>query len=73
MKPSVRRVLKVFVTVFGIIFVTNFMGWELKGVLAGLGIGGLACAFAGRRSRCQSMLGLRPRADVGRVDLRFAN
>lgn len=46
--PLIRKTLKVFVTVFGFVFVADMFQWNLGRVIAGLGIGGLAFAFAAR-------------------------
>ena len=46
--PLVVRSLKVLVAVFGIVFVAEVLDLDYKGLLAGLGIGGLAVALAAK-------------------------
>lgn len=46
--PLVVRSLKVLVAVFGIVFVAEVLDLDYKGLLAGLGIGGLAFALAAK-------------------------
>ncbi|MHC4093178.1 MAG: mechanosensitive ion channel family protein, partial [Planctomycetota bacterium] len=46
--PILCKMLKVLVTLFGVLFVVTAMGCEWKTVLATLGIGGLAIAMAAR-------------------------
>ena len=44
--PLIKRTLAVFVIVFGVLMVVKSLGVDVGAVLAGLGIGGLAFAFA---------------------------
>lgn len=46
--PLVRKTLKIFVMVFGLVFVAGNMGIDISTMLAGLGIGGLAVALASK-------------------------
>ncbi|HUT79372.1 MAG TPA: mechanosensitive ion channel family protein [Polyangia bacterium] len=46
--PIVRRSLKVFLFLIGIVLVMQNMGYSVAGLLAGLGIGGLAVAMASK-------------------------
>ena len=46
--PMVRKVLKVIVTVFGLIYIIDSFNYEIAPLLAGLGIGGVAFAFAAK-------------------------
>jgi len=46
--PLVRRTLKIFVTVVGLIFIADTLQVNLTGLLAGLGLGGLAFALAAK-------------------------
>ena len=46
--PFVRKTLKVFVTVFGIVFVASNVDIDVSSLLAGLGIGGIAIALAAK-------------------------
>jgi len=46
--PLVIRSLKVLVVVFGIVFIADTLELDYKGVLAGLGLGGLAFALAAK-------------------------
>jgi MscS family membrane protein len=46
--PLVRKTLKVFVTVIGIIFIASNLNLNVSGLLAGLGLGGLAFALAAK-------------------------
>ncbi len=46
--PLIPRTLKVFVTVIGIIFVADNLNIDVTGLLAGLGLGGLAFALAAK-------------------------
>jgi MscS family membrane protein len=46
----VRKTLKVFVTLFGIVFIAGIMGLNVTGLLAGLGLGGIAVALAAKDS-----------------------
>lgn len=46
--PLVRRTLKIFVTVVGLIFIADTLQINLTGLLAGLGLGGLAFALAAK-------------------------
>lgn len=48
--PLVRKTLKVLITLFGLVFMAKVVGWEIKNILAGLSIGGLALAFAARET-----------------------
>ena len=48
--PLVRRTLKLFVVVIGLVFVASRLSDDLWGVVAGLGIGSLAVGFAARDS-----------------------
>ena len=44
--PLIKRTLAVFVIIFGVLMVVKSLGVDVGAVLAGLGIGGLAFAFA---------------------------
>lgn len=44
--PLVRKSLKVFVAVFGLVFVADTLDVKISSLLAGLGLGGLAVALA---------------------------
>jgi len=46
--PLIPRVLKIFVTVVGFVFIANNMNLDITGLLAGLGLGGLAFALAAK-------------------------
>ncbi len=46
--PLVRKTLKIFVVVFGIVFVAGQLGIDVTSMLLGLGIGGVAFAFAAK-------------------------
>jgi len=46
--PFLTRGLKVFVVVFGVVFVAETLHFDYKSVLAGLGLGGLAFALAAK-------------------------
>ena len=46
--PLVRKTLKVFVTVIGILFVASNLNLNISGLVAGLGLGGLAFALAAK-------------------------
>jgi MscS family membrane protein len=48
--PLIRKSCKVFVTVFGFVFIAQTMDWKISTLLAGLGISGLAVAFAARET-----------------------
>lgn len=48
--PLLTRSLKVFVVVFGFVWVADVLDWQYKSVLAGLGLGGLAFALAAKDS-----------------------
>jgi len=48
--PLVTKSLKVCVVVFGLVFMANVLDWNIQGVLAGLGLGGLAFALAARET-----------------------
>ena len=46
--PLIPRTLKLFVTVVGVVFVADNMNIDVTGLLAGLGLGGLAFALAAK-------------------------
>lgn len=46
--PLVRKTLKVLVTVIGIVFVASILSLNISGLVAGLGLGGLAFALAAK-------------------------
>ncbi len=46
--PFLGRVAKIFVVAFGIVFVASNVGVNISGLLAGLGLGGLAFALAAK-------------------------
>ncbi|MEQ8317471.1 MAG: mechanosensitive ion channel [Phycisphaerales bacterium] len=46
--PLARKTAKVLVTVFGVIYVASALDYEILPLLTGLGIGGLAVAFAAK-------------------------
>lgn len=46
--PLVRKTLKIFVAIFGLVFIAEQMGLNLTNVLLGLGIGGVAIALAAK-------------------------
>jgi len=48
--PMARKIGKVFVIVFGIIFIGNSFSFNMKSIIAGLGIGGLAFALAAKET-----------------------
>jgi len=48
--PLVRRTLKLFVVVVGVVFVASRLSEDLWGVVAGLGLGSIALGFAARDS-----------------------
>ncbi|MCZ7645226.1 MAG: mechanosensitive ion channel family protein [Planctomycetota bacterium] len=46
--PLIRKTLKIFVVVFGVVFVAGNLGVDVTSMLLGLGIGGVAFAFAAK-------------------------
>ncbi len=46
--PLVRRILKIFIAVAGVVFVADNLNIDITGLLAGLGLGGLAFALAAK-------------------------
>jgi len=46
--PLVQRTLKIFITIIGLIFVADSLQINVTGLLAGLGLGGLAFALAAK-------------------------
>ncbi|TVQ63474.1 MAG: mechanosensitive ion channel family protein [Phycisphaerales bacterium] len=46
--PMIRRAVKIFILVFGLIYIAQSMDIEILPLLTGLGIGGLAFAFAAK-------------------------
>lgn len=54
--PLIRRTLKVFVTVVGLVFIADTLQINIAGLLAGLGLGGLAFALASK-DLAQNLLG----------------
>ncbi len=46
--PLIPKTLKIFVTVAGFVFIANNLNLDVTGLLAGLGLGGLAFALAGK-------------------------
>lgn len=46
--PLIPRTLKIFVTVVGIVFIADNLNIDVTGLLAGLGLGGLAFALAAK-------------------------
>ena len=46
--PLIPRTLKIFVTVVGIVFIADNLNIDITGLLAGLGLGGLAFALAAK-------------------------
>jgi len=46
--PLIPRTLKIFVTVIGIVFIADNLNIDITGLLAGLGLGGLAFALAAK-------------------------
>ncbi|TVQ33405.1 MAG: mechanosensitive ion channel family protein [Phycisphaeraceae bacterium] len=46
--PLLRRAVKIFIFIFGLIYIANSLQIEILPLLTGLGIGGLAFAFAAR-------------------------
>ena len=46
--PMITRTLKIFVTVVGLIFVADNLNVDVTGLIAGLGLGGLAFALAAK-------------------------
>jgi MscS family membrane protein len=48
--PLVRRALKVIVTIIGVVFLNHAFDLQMKAILTGLGIGGLALGFAARET-----------------------
>jgi MscS family membrane protein len=48
--PLLRKALKVFIAAFGIVFIADNLNVRITGLLAGLGLGGLAFALAARET-----------------------
>jgi len=46
--PLIPRTLKIFVTVIGLVFIADNLNIDITGLLAGLGLGGLAFALAAK-------------------------
>ncbi len=46
--PLIPRTLKIFVTVIGMVFIADNLNIDISGLLAGLGLGGLAFALAAK-------------------------
>jgi len=46
--PLIPRTLKIFITVVGVVFVADNLNIDVSGLLAGLGLGGLAFALAAK-------------------------
>ncbi len=47
--PLIPRTLKIFVTVIGVVFIADNLSIDITGLLAGLGLGGLAVCFSRKR------------------------
>ena len=54
--PLASRTLKVFVTIVGLVFIANNLNINITGLVAGLGLGGLALALASK-DLAQNLLG----------------
>ena len=54
--PLAKRTLKVLVTVIGLVFIANNLNINITGLVAGLGLGGLALALASK-DLAQNLLG----------------
>lgn len=54
--PLLRRALRIFVIIFGVLFTVQNMGFNVLSVLAGLGLGGLAFALAAKDT-CANFFG----------------
>lgn len=54
--PLAKRTLKVLITVIGLIFIANNLNINITGLVAGLGLGGLAIALASK-DLAQNLLG----------------
>ncbi|MHC4444323.1 MAG: mechanosensitive ion channel family protein [Planctomycetota bacterium] len=48
--PMIRKTLKIIATLVAFVFLAGIFDWKLTGILAGLGIGGLAIGFAARET-----------------------
>ncbi len=48
--PLVTKSFKVCVVAFGLVFIANVLDWDIRSLLAGLGLGGLAFALAARET-----------------------
>ena len=48
--PLLRKTLKVFLAVLGVVFIIQNLGYSVTSILAGIGIGGLAIALAAQDS-----------------------
>jgi len=46
--PLIRKSVKVFIVAFGVVFVADNLGTDVQGLLAGIGLGGLAVALAAK-------------------------
>ncbi|MEM9661241.1 MAG: mechanosensitive ion channel family protein [Planctomycetota bacterium] len=46
--PLARKTLKIMVVIFGVVWIANSLNLDIAPVLAGLGVGGLAFAFAAK-------------------------
>ncbi|HIE44163.1 MAG TPA: mechanosensitive ion channel family protein [Candidatus Omnitrophica bacterium] len=46
--PIIKRSLKIFIAVMAVMIIVDNLGYNIKTILAGLGIGGLAFALAGK-------------------------
>lgn len=48
--PILRKTARVFIVILGVVYLIQAMGYSVSGLLAGLGIGGLAVAMAAKDS-----------------------
>jgi len=46
--PLIKTAIKVFIVIIGILLIISNLGYNINGLIAGLGIGGIAIAFASR-------------------------
>jgi len=54
--PLIRKTLRIFVVVFGVLIVFQNLGFNVMSILAGLGLGGLAFALAAKDA-CANLFG----------------